>query len=78
MTNLQKHVDRKVVLDTETTGMNREGGPHYMGHRIIEIGAVDLHLVGLIKHEVLWHRSMLAWLNPSDLGSPHSIFTHSE
>lgn len=31
---------RIVVLDTETTGMNREGGPHYEGHRIIEIGAV--------------------------------------
>lgn len=33
---------RIVVLDTETTGMNREGGPHYQGHRIIEIGAVEI------------------------------------
>jgi len=33
---------RIVVLDTETTGMNRESGPHYMGHRIIEIGAVEI------------------------------------
>ncbi|CSB30604.1 DNA polymerase III subunit epsilon [Vibrio cholerae] len=33
---------RIVVLDTETTGMNREGGPHYEGHRIIEIGAVEI------------------------------------
>ena len=34
--------DRIVVLDTETTGMNREGGPTYLGHRIIEIGAVEI------------------------------------
>ncbi len=34
--------DRIIVLDTETTGMNTEGGPHYQGHRIIEIGAVEI------------------------------------
>ncbi|MFD2180330.1 DNA polymerase III subunit epsilon [Veronia pacifica] len=34
--------DRIIVLDTETTGMNREGGPHYQGHKIIEIGAVEI------------------------------------
>lgn len=34
--------NRIVVLDTETTGMNQEGGPHYLGHRIIEIGAVEI------------------------------------
>lgn len=33
---------RIIVLDTETTGMNKEGGPHYLGHRIIEIGAVEI------------------------------------
>lgn len=33
---------RIVVLDTETTGMNIESGPHYLGHRIIEIGAVEI------------------------------------
>ncbi|MEZ8502764.1 DNA polymerase III subunit epsilon [Vibrio splendidus] len=33
---------RIIVLDTETTGMNTEGGPHYMGHRIVEIGAVEI------------------------------------
>ena len=33
---------RIVVLDTETTGMNTEGGPHYLGHRIVEIGAVEI------------------------------------
>lgn len=33
---------RIIVLDTETTGMNRDGGPIHEGHRIIEIGAVEI------------------------------------
>lgn len=33
---------RQVVLDTETTGMNMSGGAHFLGHRIIEIGAVEI------------------------------------
>lgn len=32
---------RQIVLDTETTGLNKRG-PHYEGHNIIEIGAVEL------------------------------------
>ncbi|AMA64796.1 DNA polymerase III subunit epsilon [Candidatus Arsenophonus lipoptenae] len=32
---------RQVVLDTETTGMNKVG-IHYEGHNIIEIGAVEI------------------------------------
>ncbi len=38
--NSEQH--RIIVLDTETTGMNLEGGPHYQGHRIVEIGAVEI------------------------------------
>ncbi len=34
--------NRQIVLDTETTGMNQNGGPHYLGHRIIEIGCVEV------------------------------------
>ncbi|WP_024872872.1 DNA polymerase III subunit epsilon [Tolumonas lignilytica] len=34
--------NRQIVLDTETTGMNQSGGPHYIGHRIIEIGCVEV------------------------------------
>ncbi len=34
--------ERQVILDTETTGMNLNGGPHYLGHRIIEIGCVEV------------------------------------
>jgi len=33
------NITRQVVLDTETTGMNKSG-IHYEGHRIIEIGLV--------------------------------------
>ncbi|WP_413113902.1 DNA polymerase III subunit epsilon [Thaumasiovibrio sp. DFM-14] len=33
---------RIIVLDTETTGMNLGSGPHYLDHRIIEIGAVEI------------------------------------
>ncbi|PMJ94768.1 DNA polymerase III subunit epsilon [Vibrio sp. 10N.261.55.A7] len=42
--NTSNNLEQKriIVLDTETTGMNREGGPTYQGHRIIEIGAVEI------------------------------------
>lgn len=33
---------RQIVLDTETTGMNQDGNNHYEGHKIIEIGAVEV------------------------------------
>lgn len=32
---------RQIILDTETTGMNKFGC-HYEGHRVIEIGAVEI------------------------------------
>lgn len=45
--------NRQIVLDTETTGMNQSGGPHYLGHRVIEIGCVEvvnLRLTGRHYH----------------------------
>ncbi|GAA5189474.1 DNA polymerase III subunit epsilon [Ferrimonas gelatinilytica] len=33
---------RQIVFDTETTGMNQGVGPHYLGHRVIEIGCVEM------------------------------------
>ena len=39
--NQQGH-HRQIVLDTETTGINMDTGPHYMGHKVIEIGAVEV------------------------------------
>ena len=38
----EQAIKRQVVLDTETTGMNQDGGPVYLNHRIIEIGCVEL------------------------------------
>ncbi|WP_407675211.1 MULTISPECIES: DNA polymerase III subunit epsilon [Pasteurellaceae] len=38
---IMKKIQRQVVLDTETTGMNFNGKP-YIGHNIIEIGAVEV------------------------------------
>lgn len=38
----QQNHSRVVVFDTETTGLNTEAGPHYMGHKVIEIGAVEV------------------------------------
>jgi DNA polymerase-3 subunit epsilon len=40
MMNTSKHV-RQVVLDTETTGMNKDG-TICLGHRIIEVGCVEV------------------------------------
>lgn len=41
MTDINTPV-RQIVFDTETTGMNQDGGPHYEGHRLIEIGCVEM------------------------------------
>ena len=38
----EQELKRQVVLDTETTGMNQDGGPVYLNHKIIEIGCVEL------------------------------------
>lgn len=61
---------RIVVLDTETTGMNREGGPHYMGHRIIEIGAVE------IINRKLTGRHFHVYLKPDMPIQPDAIDVH--
>lgn len=39
---MSEQLQRIVVLDTETTGMNKDGGASYLGHNIIEIGAVEV------------------------------------
>lgn len=38
---MNKKIQRQVILDTETTGMNFNGLPH-IGHNIIEIGAIEV------------------------------------
>ncbi|MFI3246676.1 MAG: DNA polymerase III subunit epsilon [Ferrimonas sp.] len=33
---------RQVIFDTETTGMNQGAGAHYLGHRLVEIGCIEM------------------------------------
>lgn len=40
--NLAMNPTRQIVLDTETTGMNLGSSLPYQGHKIIEIGAVEV------------------------------------
>lgn len=51
---------RQIVLDTETTGINKFG-LHYEGHRIIEIGAVE------IIDRCLTNKKFHTYLNPNRL-----------
>ncbi|MGL0924655.1 DNA polymerase III subunit epsilon [Vibrio vulnificus] len=69
-TSNNSEYDRIVVLDTETTGMNRESGPHYMGHRIIEIGAVE------IINRKLTGRHFHVYLKPDREIQPDAIDVH--
>ena len=54
--NIVSSASRQVILDTETTGMNQAGGPIYVGHRIIEIGCVEVinrRLTGRTYHQYI-------------------------
>ena len=62
--------NRIVVLDTETTGMNREGGPHDQGHRIRELGAVE------IINRKLTGRHFHVYLKPDRAIQPDAIEVH--
>lgn len=66
--NTSKH-RRQVVLDTETTGMNKDG-LIYVGHRIIEIGCVeviDRRLTGRHYH---------VYIQPDMLIDPEAMAVH--
>lgn len=60
---------RQIVLDTETTGMNMSGN-HYEGHRIIEIGAVEIINRRLTKNN--FH----AYLKPNRPVDPEAFKIH--
>ncbi|WED21158.1 DNA polymerase III subunit epsilon [Vibrio sp. JC009] len=62
--------DRIIVLDTETTGMNRESGPHYLNHRIIEIGAVE------IVNRKLTGRHFHCYIKPDREIQPDAVEVH--
>lgn len=60
---------RQVVLDTETTGMNKFG-LHYDNHKIIEIGAVE------IIDRCLTNRKFHVYLNPHRSVDPEAFKVH--
>lgn len=61
---------RQVILDTETTGMNQAGGPHYQGHRIIEIGCVE------VINRKLTGKTYHVYINPEMPIDPEAIAVH--
>ncbi|MEG2830162.1 MAG: DNA polymerase III subunit epsilon [Edwardsiella sp. (in: enterobacteria)] len=62
-------IARQIVLDTETTGMNQVGA-HYDGHRIIEIGAVE------VVNRRLTGRNFHVYLKPDRLVDPEAFTVH--
>lgn len=60
---------RQVILDTETTGMNKIGLPHE-GHKIIEIGAVE------IINRRLTNNQFHVYLNPHRPIDPEAFRIH--
>ncbi|MBX4181221.1 DNA polymerase III subunit epsilon [Sodalis sp. CWE] len=63
------NVTRQIVLDTETTGMNKLG-VHYTGHRIIEIGAIE------IINRRLSGRRFHVYINPNRPVDPEAFSLH--
>lgn len=62
-------ITRQIVLDTETTGMNMIGA-HYEGHRIIEIGAVE------VINRRLTGNNFHLYLKPDRLVDPEAFGVH--
>ncbi|WP_036772067.1 DNA polymerase III subunit epsilon [Photorhabdus australis] len=62
-------ITRQVVLDTETTGMNKLG-VHYEGHKIIEIGAVE------VINRRLTGRHFHIYVKPDRLVDPEAFEVH--
>lgn len=60
---------RQIILDTETTGMNKLG-VHYEGHRIIEIGAVE------VINRRLTGRHYHVYVKPDRLVDPEAYSVH--
>ncbi|MFM2483384.1 DNA polymerase III subunit epsilon [Celerinatantimonas sp. YJH-8] len=60
---------RLVVFDTETTGMNNDG-PVYLGHRVIEIGCVE------VVERKPTGRTFHVYIKPDRLVDPEAIEVH--
>ena len=61
---------RQIIFDTETTGMNFNGRDKSEGHRIIEIGCVEL--IDRRPTERYFHR----FLNPEQAIDPDAMRVH--
>ncbi|GAA0347453.1 DNA polymerase III subunit epsilon [Morganella psychrotolerans] len=62
-------ITRQIVLDTETTGMNKLGAPSE-GHNIIEIGAVE------VINRRLTGRNFHLYIKPDRLVDPEAFGVH--
>jgi DNA polymerase-3 subunit epsilon len=69
MTDMSTAITRQIVLDTETTGMNQLGA-HYEGHKIIEIGAVE------VINRRLTGNNFHVYLKPDRLVDPEAFGVH--
>ena len=69
MTAMSTAITRQIVLDTETTGMNQIGA-HYEGHKIIEIGAVE------VINRRLTGNNFHVYLKPDRLVDPEAFGVH--
>ncbi|KAA8995920.1 DNA polymerase III subunit epsilon [Affinibrenneria salicis] len=66
---MSTEITRQIVLDTETTGMNMIG-VHYEGHKIIEIGAVE------VINRRLTGRHFHVYVKPDRLVDPEAYNVH--
>lgn len=69
MTDINSPI-RQIVFDTETTGMNQDAGPHYLGHRLIEIGCVEM------VNRKLTGRTYHVYIKPDREVDPEAIEVH--
>ncbi len=69
MTAMSTAITRQIVLDTETTGMNQIGA-HYEGHKVIEIGAVE------VINRRLTGNNFHIYLKPDRLIDPEAFGVH--
>lgn len=69
MNDMSTAITRQIVLDTETTGMNQIGA-HYEGHKIIEIGAVE------VINRRLTGNNFHVYLKPDRLVDPEAFGVH--
>lgn len=68
--NIVSQASRQIILDTETTGMNQSGGSVYIGHRIIEIGCVE------VVNRKLTGRHFHEYINPGQLIDEEAMQVH--